>query len=222
MFDLDTGGVTNRMAAIALAAAAGIGLVGCGASKQAGSTSATSVPSEMPQPTSAQNDLLTVDSAATGVDKDLATVDHDLAQTDPDPRPAWRNTLTTQVDTARHLTAEHKTTLLARIAAAKTADALLLTPLVHMTIVADAEEFADATLSIVADKLAAAGKDVTAVRVKVEDAIGKIDPIATQILALEPAGSSANHATLAADRDALRAAAADIKAAAATARTLAG
>ena len=204
-----------------MAVAAGIGLVGCGASTHASQPGTTSV-SEMPQATSAANDLLTVDSAATGVDKELAIVDHDLAQTDGGARPAWRNTLTAQVDTARHLTAEHKATLLARIAAAKTDDALLLTPLVHMTIVADAEEFADATLSIVADKLAAAGKDVTAVSAKIADAKGKVDPVAAQVLALAPAGYSASQSTLAADRDALMAAGADIKAAAAMARALAG
>lgn len=223
MFDLDTGGVTIRMAALVLAAVAGIGVVGCGTSKQAASTSATTaIPSEMPQATSAANDLLTVDSAATGVDKNLATVGHDLAQWEAHPRPAWRNTLTTQVDTARHLTADHKATLLAKIASATTDDAQMLTPLVRMTIVADAEEFADATLSIVADKLAAAGKDVTAVRVKVDDAIGRIDPVAAQILSLEPAGASSNLSTLTADRDALKAASAEIKAAAGMARALTG
>lgn len=166
-----------------------------------------------------------------------------------DLRLHWLDTLTTQIGAASRLTADHRNALLGKVSADRTgltnlrsqieADDdgatfrqhaqqivtdyrvyLLLTPQVHLTMIADAEEEADAHLSIAADKLAAAGKDVTAVRNDVSAAKAKIDPVVAQVLALAPSGYPGNRSTLTAARDALRSAAAEIKAGAAAARSL--
>jgi len=166
-----------------------------------------------------------------------------------DLRLHWLDTLTTQIGAASHLTAGDKSTLVGKVSADRTgltglrsqieadddgptfrqhAQAivtdyrvyLLLTPQVHITMVADALEEADAHLSIAADKLAAAGKEVTAVRSHVDAAKAKIDPVAAQVLALLPSGYPTNQSTLTEARDALRSAAVEIKAGAAAARSL--
>lgn len=166
-----------------------------------------------------------------------------------DKRLAWLDVLTGHVNNAKHLTAAHKSTLLDKISADRlglrslraqiVADDdgstfrqhaqqivtdyrvyLLLTPQVHMTIVADAMDNAYERLDAVADKLAAEGKDVTELRAKIEDAKAHADPVPGHILPLVPHGYPDNKPVLDQARQDLETARADLKAAVAIARSL--
>ena len=167
-----------------------------------------------------------------------------------DKRLAWLDVLTGHVDNAKNLTADHKATLLAKIDADRTglralraeivADDdgptfrqhaqeivtdyrvyLLLTPQVHMTIVADAMDAAYAKLDAVADKLAAQGKDVTQLRAKIDDAKAHADPVPGHILPLVPHGYPDNKPVLDQARADLHTARTDLHEAVAIARSLA-
>jgi hypothetical protein len=167
-----------------------------------------------------------------------------------DKRLAWLDVLTGHVNNAKNLSADHKATLLDKISADRlgltalraeiVADDdgptfrqhaqeivtdyrvyLLLTPQVHMTIVADAMDAAYAKLDAVADKLAAKGKDVTELRAKIEDAKAHADPVPGHILPLVPHGYPDNKPVLLQARTDLQTARADLKAAVAIARSLA-
>lgn len=168
-----------------------------------------------------------------------------------DKRLAWLDVLTGHVDNAKNLTADHKATLLDKIDADRmglralraeiVADDdgptfrqhaqeivtdyrvyLLLTPQVHMTIVADAMDAAYAKLDAVADKLAARGKDVTQLRAKLEDAKAHADPVPGHVLPLEPHGyPSVDKPVLDQARTDLKTARADLHDAVAIARSLA-
>jgi hypothetical protein len=166
-----------------------------------------------------------------------------------DRRLAWLDALTGHINGAQHLSADHKATLLDKINADRlglrslraqiVADDdgptfrqhaqqivtdyrvyLLLTPQVHMTIVADAMDNAYERLSAVADKLAAEGKDVTELRARIADAKAHADPVPAHVLPLVPHGYPDNKPVLDAARDDLETARADLKAAVAIARSL--
>ena len=167
-----------------------------------------------------------------------------------DKRLAWLDVLTGHVTNAKNLTADHKATLLDKIDADRrglrslraqiVADDdgptfrqhaqqivtdyrvyLLLTPQVHMTIVADAMDAAYAKLDAVADKLAAQGKDVTQLRAKLDDAKAHADPVPGHVLPLVPHGYPDNKPVLDQARTDLKTARADLKEAVAIARSLA-
>jgi len=167
-----------------------------------------------------------------------------------DKRLAWLDVLTGHVNNAKNLSADHKATLLDKIDADRrglrslraqiVADDdgptfrqhaqqivtdyrvyLLLTPQVHMTIVADAMDAAYARLDTIAGKLAAHGKDVTQLRAKIDDAKAHADPVPGHVLPLEPHGYPANKPVLDQARTDLKTARADLKEAVAIARSLA-
>jgi len=168
-----------------------------------------------------------------------------------DKRLAWLDVLTGHVNAAQHLTADHKATLLDKIDADRrglrslraqiVADDdgptfrqhaqqivtdyrvyLLLSPQVHMTIVADAMDAAYARLDTIADKLAAHGKDVTQLRAKIDDAKAHADPVPGHVLPLEPHGyPTVDKPVLDQARIDLKTARADLKDAVAIARSLA-
>ena len=166
-----------------------------------------------------------------------------------DKRLAWLDVLAAHVNGAQHLSADHKATLIDKIDADRrglrslraqiVADDdgptfrqhaqqivtdyrvyLLLTPQVHMTIVADAMDAAYAKLDAVADKLAAQGKDVTELRAKLADAKAHADPVPGHVLPLVPHGYPDNKPVLDQARTDLKTARADLKDAVAIAKSL--